>query len=135
MVQTDGIAAKNLADNIYMKAYAKLSDGSYVYSNLVTYSPKKYADSRLANSSNEKMKALCVAMLNYGAAAQKYFNYKTDTLMNADLTAKQQALVTGYNASYFTGAVAADSSKIGSFVKTADGFSSRSGYHGKAVRR
>jgi hypothetical protein len=47
MVQTRGIAAKNLGDDIYMRVYAKLADGSYIYSNLVTYSPKKYALSRL----------------------------------------------------------------------------------------
>jgi hypothetical protein len=31
-------------------------------------------------------------MLNYGAAAQNYFGYRTDDLMNADLTQAQKAL-------------------------------------------
>jgi hypothetical protein len=125
MVQTRGIAAKNLGDDIYMRVYAKLADGSYIYSNLVTYSPKKYALSRLENSNSEKLKALCVAMLNYGAAAQKYFGYKTDNLMNADLTAEQQALVTAYDAGLFAGAVAPDTAKAGAFTATASGFSKK----------
>jgi hypothetical protein len=87
MVQTPGIPAKKLGDDLYMRFYGKLADGSYVYSKLVTYSPKKYAMSRLQKSTDEKQKALCVAMLNYGAAAQSYFGYKTDKLMNAELTA------------------------------------------------
>ncbi len=39
------------------------------------YSPKRYAPGRIANSSNEKLKALCVFMLNYGAAAQNTAMY------------------------------------------------------------
>jgi hypothetical protein len=65
-------------------------------------------------------------MLNFGAAAQTYFGYKTDDLMNADLTAAQQAMVQAYDASLFTGAVAADPSKLGAFAQTSGGFSGRS---------
>jgi hypothetical protein len=65
-------------------------------------------------------------MLNYGAAAQNYFGYNTDSLMNAELTAEQQALVIAYDASLFTGAVAADTSKIGAFAATSTGFSKKS---------
>jgi hypothetical protein len=64
-------------------------------------------------------------MLNYGAAAQDYFGYKTDDLMDAGLTNEQKALVMAYDANLFTGAVAADPAKTGSFVKTAAGFSRR----------
>jgi hypothetical protein len=71
------------------------------------------------------MKALCVAILNYGAAAQEFFGYKTEDLMNASLTADQKALVNAYSADLVTGAVAADASKIGTFAKT-DGFSAKS---------
>jgi hypothetical protein len=68
------------------------------------------------------MKALCVAMLNYGAAAQEYFGYRTDDLMNKDLTDEQQALVRAYDPSLFRGVVA-DPNKITTF--TASGFSRR----------
>jgi hypothetical protein len=65
-------------------------------------------------------------MLNYGAAAQKFFGYKTETLMNADLTDAQQALVAGYDANLFAGAGAADVEKLGTFAATATGFSGKS---------
>ena len=125
MVRTDGIASKNLGDDIYMRPYVKLSTGNYVYGDLITYSPKQYAMSRLENSSNEKLKALCVAMLNYGAAAQTYFGYKTDVLANADLTAEQQALVSAYSADLFRGAIGANAAKVGEFAKTETGFGTK----------
>ena len=127
MNTTDGIAAKYMGDNRYYCAYAKLANGSYAYSKLYQYSPKKYAMNLLGkDSTSEKQKALCVAMLNYGAAAQNFFGYKTDALMNSDLTDEQKALAAAYDETLFTGAVAADSSKVGSFAKTATGFSKRS---------
>ena len=126
MVQTDGIAAKNMGDSLYFAAYAQLTDGSFIYSPLYDYSPKKYATNTLNRAgSSDSMKALCVAMLNYGAAAQEYFGYRTDDLMNAALTAEQKALVANYDASYFSGAVAVAPDKIGSFGATA-GFSGKS---------
>ena len=124
---TDGIAAKEMGDDRYYCAYAKLSNGEYVYSALHQYSPKKYATNMLGRDSTSlKQKALCVAMLNYGAAAQEFFGYRTDSLMNAGLTAEQKALIAAYDASLFTGAVAADASKVGGFAATATGFSSKS---------
>ena len=122
---TDGISAKEMGDDRYYCAYAKLSDGTQVYSGLHQYSPKKYAMSRIQNSSNEKLKALCVAMLNYGAAAQQYFGYRTDDLMNDGLTQEQKALVGAYDASLFTGAVGADPGKVGVFGATG-GFGGKS---------
>jgi hypothetical protein len=78
------------------------------------------------SSTSANQKALCVAMLNYGAAAQVYFGYKTNDLMNASLTAAQKALVRTYSSDMLVGAVAADSSKTGNFTKTSTGFSARS---------
>ncbi len=123
---TRGIAAKKMADVVYFKAYAKLSDGSYVYSDVAGYSAKAYAEGILEKSSSDAMKTLVVAMLNYGAQAQQYFGYKTDALMNADLTAEQQALVSAYDKNMVATLVGATAAKQGSFVATADGFSKRS---------
>ncbi len=126
MATTDGIAAKEMGDSRYYVAYAKLTDGTYAYSGTYDYSPKKYAMNMLSKAStSDKQKTLCVAMLNYGAAAQEYFGYNTSSLMNSDLTAEQKALVTAYDAGLFAGAVAADDAKVGSFVKT-EGFSKKS---------
>jgi hypothetical protein len=77
------------------------------------------------SSTSATQKALCVAMLNYGAAAQTYFNYNAGNLMNADLTPAQQALVMDYNAGLFTGPVAATAAKSVNFAKTATGYSAR----------
>lgn len=50
------------------------------------YSIVAYARAILAGGYSETAKNLCRAMLNYGSYAQKYFEYHTDTLANADLT-------------------------------------------------
>ena len=123
-VNTDGIAAKKLSDTIYFKVYAKLSNGEYAYSSMLSYSPKTYATSVLNGNYGTDMKALVVSMLNYGAAAQTYFNYKPYKLMNADLTAAQKALVKAYDSSMVSPVVSASSSKTGNFVNNG-GFSRR----------
>ena len=123
-VSTAGIAAREMGDTRYYVAYAKLDDGTYVYSNIYGYSPKQYAMNMLGRSTtSDKQKVLCVALLNFGAAAQEYFGYKTDALMNAELTDEQKALVVPYDKTLFTGAVEADESKLGAFAATATGFS------------
>ncbi len=120
---TDRIAAKEMGDDRYYCACAKYPDGTYAYSPLYQYSPKKYAMSRLEKSNDETLKALCVAMLDYGAAAQEYFGYRTEELMNAALTEAQRSLVEPYCADFFTGPVRADTAKIGVFARTEPGFS------------
>ena len=123
MARTNGISAKNLGDFVYFKVYAQLSDGSYVYSNVMAYNAVAYANTILNKATSaQKDKALVVAMLNYGAAAQVYFDYNTDNLMNAGLTAEQQALVQAYDGSLVEDVVKADSSKVGVFVNNG-GFS------------
>ena len=122
MVNSAGISAKNLADTLYFKVYVKLSDGTYVYSPMLGYSAKAYAEDRLANSSNARLKALCVAMLNYGAAAQQHFNYKPYSLMNAGLTDAQKAMVDAYSSDMVAAVTGVSSSKVGSFSSTG-GFS------------
>jgi predicted nucleic acid-binding protein len=117
IVHSNGISAKNLSDNYYYKVYAKLSDGTYVYSSMKSYNAVKYANTILGNaSSNAKLKAAVVAMLNYGAAAQVQFDYKTDALMNAGLTAEQKALVKDYDASMISPIETVDSNKAGEFA-------------------
>jgi hypothetical protein len=59
---------------------------------------------------------LAAAMLNYGAEAQNYFNYRTDSLMNKELTADQLALLEGLGADSFGNYNKADPSKVGAFV-------------------
>ena len=89
---TKGIPAKNMVDTLYVRAYVILPDGSYEYSEVTEFSPVMYAQLILQKEdAADTMKELAIALMNYGAAAQVYFNYKTDTLMNAWLTEEQRA--------------------------------------------
>ena len=124
MVRTAGIPAKNLGDTKYMVVYARRADGSCVYSQVLPYSAKTYCLSRVENSTNQNMKALCVAMMNYGAAAQQYFGYKTDDLMNADF-AGYQHLITAYRPDMMAQRAVVDEAKAGTFGTVANGFASR----------
>lgn len=73
---------------LYLRVYVKDNAGNYTYSDLMPYSVRTYCKSRLEKSSDEKLKATCVSMLHYGAAAQVYFNYRTDDLANAGIIEK-----------------------------------------------
>lgn len=123
-VRSGGIAAKDLNETLYFKVYAQLSDGSYVYSPVAGYSARTYAKSILSGNESNEMKALVVAMLNYGAAAQQYFGVEGE-LLNAQLTAEQKALVAGYHDGLMNKVVRADETKLGSFAATGKGFSSK----------
>lgn len=123
MVRTNGIPAAQMGDAVYFKVYAKLSDGSYVYSDVYGYSAVQYANDQLSGEADLDLKALVVAMLDYGAAAQVEFGYKTDALMNAGLTDDQRALVAAYEAGMVDDVIAVDSSKVGSFASTGPAFS------------
>jgi hypothetical protein len=114
-VNTKAIPAKNLGDTIYFCIYAQLEDGSYVYSKQVSYSPKQFAYGQLNGNASAKTKSLMVAMLNYGAQAQVYFDYKTNALVNQELTDAQKALVEDYRPSMMDSIQRPDSGKIGPF--------------------
>lgn len=124
VVQTDSIPAKELGDTIYFMIYARLADGSYVYSALLTTSPKQYAMNQIRTSPDPSQVALCVSMLNYGAEAQKYFNYKTDQLMNAELTQEQRAMVADYSPNMVDAVDQPDPSKAGPYTNSG-GFSKK----------
>lgn len=82
-VKTDGIPAKELGDEHYMRVYVKNTDGSYVYSRVIYYGPRTYAINQLKdNTASETLKKTMVAMLDYAAAAQVQFGYKTEKLAN-----------------------------------------------------
>ena len=121
---SQGIHAKYLGDTVYLSIYAKLSDGSYTYTRLVSYSPVTYATNQLTNSTNTSLKQLVAAMLNYGAAAQNYFGYNTDVLANSAMTAEQLALPESYTSDMVQSVPAADAAKQGVFANN-KGFSAR----------
>ena len=78
------LAAKNMTDTIYARAYVSSGSQEY-YSELTNYSVLQYAYNKLGKTgdnptSNQDLKALLADMLEYGAAAQLEFDYKTDRL-------------------------------------------------------
>lgn len=121
---SSGIEAKRLGDTLYLSVYCELADGTYIYSKLASYSPKTYAYNQLKSSSDTRVKALMVSLLNYGAAAQSYFGYNTGSLINKDLTASQRALVTNYGAAMVDAVGKVNNAKVGIFANSG-GFSKR----------
>ena len=121
---SQGIHAKYLADTFYLAAYAKLADGSYVYSKLAPYSPMTYANSQLKNATDVKLKQLAVAMLNYGTEAQLYFGHNTGNLANAALNAEHLALPEAYRTDMVSAVPAAPTAKQGILANN-QGFASR----------
>ncbi|MBR3972118.1 MAG: hypothetical protein IKJ83_04485, partial [Ruminococcus sp.] len=122
VAETDAINAQNLVDTMYFAVFAKLSDGSFVYSNVYSYDAVRYAKNVINNKlSSKEDKAYMVSLLNYITAAQKYHNYKTDTLANAGLTIEQRAYAQEYSAKLGSKVIACDKAKAGEFAKQGTG--------------
>ncbi len=81
------ISAKQMTDYVYARAFID-EGGEITYGASDKFSILQYAYAVLGKtstaSSDESLKALVSAMLNYGAAAQTYKTYRTDRLANAD---------------------------------------------------
>ena len=122
-VRSQAISAKKMGDDLYFKVYLKLADGTYVYSGLESYNAKTYAMNKLNNSnSSDELKALCVALLNYGAAAQEYFEYNLDSFINDDVTMRQQRLVDSYCADMLDDVAATIPGKVAALPASTDAF-------------
>ena len=74
--QYTDLAAKDMTKFVYVCAYANVNGQDY-YSKPTKFSIIQYAYNAQTNA---KLKPLVDSMLVYGAAAQEYFNYKTDFL-------------------------------------------------------
>lgn len=70
-----------------------------------TYYIKDYANTILNGSYTEETKSMVKAMLHYGAAAQTYFGYKADTLVNAGVDGMTAAVPAVSKAPSYTGSV------------------------------
>ena len=116
IAHSQGIHAKYLGDTVYLAVYAKLNNGSYVYSKLASYSPVQYATNQLKNSADLKLKQLVVAMLNYGAAAQTHFNHNVLELANGGLTSEQIGLPESYRSDMVSTVASPSVDKQGVFV-------------------
>ncbi|MBO5440855.1 MAG: hypothetical protein J6A53_09400, partial [Clostridia bacterium] len=95
-VVAEDIAAKEMNCEISCQVFAgempeNVNDENTAVSiGTVKDSIYEYAMWQLENSNDEKLKALIVDVLNYGAAAQKYFNHYETVLANRGLTDKQK---------------------------------------------
>lgn len=79
---SEGLAAKEMTDDIFCRAYVEI-DGKVYYGETVKFSVLEFVHaSKEKGDLTENQTALFEAMLDYGAAAQKNFNYKTETPAN-----------------------------------------------------
>lgn len=89
----ENIAPQTMGDVATATLYAE-KDGDLYASKSVSLSIKEYAYGMLdmySSDENAKLRTLMVDLLNYGSSAQTYHNYKSDDLVNADLTEEQKA--------------------------------------------
>ena len=83
VVKTNGISAKEYADELYMCAYIEIADGVYAFSDVQEYSVQIYCQNQLKKATAaEKLKQVCAQMLHYGATAQVQFKHNTTDLAN-----------------------------------------------------
>ena len=94
-VTVGGIAACELVDSVLVTPIAKSADAEW--RGMPTgSSPAKLLEAYVTEEPEDAASDLAIATLNYAAAAQTYFGYKTDTLVNASLSEEQKAVtVTG----------------------------------------
>ena len=87
-----GVAAKEMTDNLTLSI--KDANNTEIFSN--TASVCQYAMAAINDTTGEIVpteKTLLINLLNYGAEAQKYFNYNVNNLANANLVQAGQASV------------------------------------------
>jgi len=81
--KSNGLAPKELTDNIYARAYAEV-DGEIIYSDVIKYSVLEYYyEMKEAGTMGTNLANLLDGLMNYGALAQLNFNYNTSRLANA----------------------------------------------------
>lgn len=89
----EDIIPHQMNDTIYATLYATYNDVEYA-SEVREYSVAIYCYNMLDKyntSEYAELQTLLVDLLNYGAASQVYMDYKTDNLVNANLTEEQKA--------------------------------------------
>ncbi|MGM9554165.1 MAG: CHAP domain-containing protein [Faecousia sp.] len=91
-VEFAGLAAKNMGDSFTATIHAEAADGTqYVGVSMTASIADRIKTTLRKSTATETAKTLAVDMLNYGAAAQQYFGYDTEHLVNGDLTAEELA--------------------------------------------
>lgn len=95
-VYTD-ITAKEMGITYTATLHCINADGSEVYSRSATNTLRDYLIGEFTNADNPaQMRTLCADMLNYGAAAQVFFDYDAANLVNQNLSAAAAAAKAQY---------------------------------------
>ncbi len=104
MFSYDKLAAKELNDKVYATLYAVQDDGKVVFGTPTPISAAEYAISTFGLYANDaRLQTLMVDMLNFGAAAQNEFDYRTKALANSNMSATMAAKATKDNVSLSNG--------------------------------
>ena len=80
-----GIAAKEMGVEFTATLYAVDNNGAVFYGPSVTKTIRNELVTRLSGNASDITKKLSADMLNYGAAAQVYFGYDVENLVNANV--------------------------------------------------
>ena len=89
----DGIAAKEMGDNINVVIYSGSADERVQMSNAYNDCIRSYVERGFAEgkvNSDAELRTMLVDMLNYGAAAQRMFGYGLNDLANKNMAEYQQ---------------------------------------------
>jgi len=90
------LAPQMLGDEIEATLYATI-DGTEFNGNTVHYTVTKYCKQVLADANaSQDLKILIADLMQYAAAAQRYTNYKTDSLVTDLMTAEEKKLITAF---------------------------------------
>ncbi len=97
----DGLTAVQMNDRISSVLYGT-KDGQPYYSPVDEYSIASYACSQLNKTeTGEALKTLCADLLRYGAKAQIFKGYRTDSLADGAMTEEQKAYLSDIDAVTF----------------------------------
>jgi hypothetical protein len=97
----DGLTAVEMNNRISSVLYGS-KEGQPYYSPTDTYSIATYAYSQLNKTgSSNALKTLCADLLRYGAKAQIYKNYRTDSLADSAMTETHRAYLSDMEAVTF----------------------------------
>ena len=97
-----GITAVRMGDMVDAVLHMT-KDGQSFISKTDRYSVSTYAYAMLNSSTDSKMLTLCADLLRYGAEAQSYKGYRTDSLVDADMTEKHRSYLSDAEALRFNG--------------------------------
>ncbi len=97
----DGLTAVQMNNTISSVLYGT-KNGQPYYSPVDEYSIATYAYSMLNSTTDTKMLTLCADLLRYGAEAQSFKKYRTDALVDAQMTDAHRSYLSNTEALTFT---------------------------------